>query len=167
MGLFTKDIKTMDDLFVHTLQDIYYAENQITKALPKMIESASALELKQAFQTHLSETQGQIRRLEEVFRMHGQEPKGVTCEAIDGIISEAQSVMGEVADKTVLDAAMVAAAQAVEHYEITRYGTLATWAKELGRDDCARLLHQTLDEEKRTDEKLTGIAEARINRRAA
>jgi ferritin-like metal-binding protein YciE len=167
MGLFTKDIKTMDDLFVHTLRDIYYAEHQIAKALPKMIESASAPELRQAFQTHLSETQGQIRRLEEVFRMHGQEPKGVTCEAIDGIILEAQSVMGEVADKTVLDAALVAAAQAVEHYEITRYGTLATWARELGRDDCARLLHQTLDEEKRTDEKLTGIAEARINRRAA
>ena len=167
MGLFTKDIQTMDDLFVHTLRDIYYAEHQIAKALPQMIDKASAPELRQAFQTHLSETQGQIRRLEEVFRMHGQEPKGVTCEAIDGIISEAQSVMGEVADKAVLDAALVASAQAVEHYEITRYGTLATWAKELGREDCARLLHQTLDEEKRTDEKLTGIAEARINRRAA
>jgi ferritin-like metal-binding protein YciE len=167
MGLFTKDIKTMDDLFVHTLRDIYYAENQIAKALPKMIDKASAPELRQAFQTHLSETQGQIKRLEEVFRMHGQEPKGVTCEAIDGIISEAESVMGNVADKAVLDAAMLASAQAVEHYEITRYGTLATWARELGRDDCARLLHQTLEEEKRTDEKLTGIAEARINRRAA
>ena len=167
MGLFTKDIQTMYDLFVHTLRDIYYAEHQIAKALPQMIDKASAPELRQAFQTHLSETEGQIRRLEEVFRMHGQEPKGVTCEAIDGIISEAQSVMGEVADKAVLDAALVASAQAVEHYEITRYGTLATWAKELGREDCARLLHQTLDEEKRTDEKLTGIAEARINRRAA
>src|SRR3712207_2484143 len=130
MALFSKSIKTMDDLFVHTLQDIYYAENQIVKALPKMIEKASAPELKQAFQTHLTETEGQIRRLEEVFRMHGQQPKGVTCEAIDGIIAEAQSVMSEVADKAVLDAAMVAAAQAVEHYEITRYGTLATWAKE-------------------------------------
>ena len=167
MGLFTKDIKTMDDLFVHTLRDIYYAENQIAKALPKMIDKASAPELKQAFQTHLGETQGQIRRLEEVFRMHGQGPKGVTCEAIDGIISEAESVMGAVADKAVLDAAMLASAQAVEHYEITRYGTLATWAKELGREDCARLLHQTLDEEKRTDEKLTGLAERKVNRKAA
>ncbi len=167
MGLFSKPIKTLDDLFVHMLQDMYYAENQIVKALPKMIENASAPELKQAFQTHLTETEGQIRRLEEVFRMYGQQPKGVTCEAIDGIIAEAQSVMSEVADKAVLDAAMVAAAQAVEHYEIARYGTLATWAEELGRQDCAQLLRQNLAEEKRTDEKLTGIAEARINRRAA
>ncbi len=167
MGLFTKDIQTMDDLFVHTLRDIYYAENQIAKSLPAMIEKASAPELKQAFQTHLSETQNQIKRLEEVFRLHGQEAKGVDCEAIDGILDEAQSVMGNVADQNVLDAAMLAAAQAVEHYEITRYGTLATWAKELGREDCARLLHQTLEEERATDEKLTRIAEARVNRKAA
>jgi ferritin-like metal-binding protein YciE len=167
MGLFTKDIQTMDDLFVHTLRDIYYAENQIAKSLPAMIEKASAPELKQAFQTHLSETQNQIKRLEEVFRLHGQEVKGVDCEAIDGILDEAQSIMGNVADQNVLDAAMLASAQAVEHYEITRYGTLATWAKELGREDCARLLHQTLEEERATDEKLTRIAEARVNRRAA
>ena len=167
MGLFTKDIQTMDDLFVHTLRDIYYAENQIAKSLPAMIEKASAPELKQAFQTHLSETQNQIKRLEEVFRLHGQEPKGVDCEAIDGILDEAQSIMGNVADQNVLDAAMLASAQAVEHYEITRYGTLATWARELGREDCARLLHQTLEEERATDEKLTRIAEARVNRRAA
>ena len=167
MGLFTKDIQTMDDLFVHTLRDIYYAENQIAKSLPAMIEKASAPELKQAFQTHLSETENQIKRLEEVFRLHGQEPKGVACEAIDGILDEAQSIMGNVADQNVLDAAMLASAQAVEHYEITRYGTLATWARELGREDCARLLHQTLEEEKATDAKLTRIAEARVNRRAA
>ena len=167
MGLFTKDIQTMDDLFVHTLRDIYYAENQIAKSLPAMIEKASAPELKQAFQTHLSETENQIKRLEEVFRLHGQEVKGVDCEAIDGILDEAQSIMGNVADQNVLDAAMLASAQAVEHYEITRYGTLATWARELGREDCARLLHQTLDEEKATDERLTRIAEARVNRKAA
>ena len=167
MGLFTKDIQTMDDLFVHMLRDIYYAENQIAKSLPAMIEKASAPELKQAFQTHLSETQNQIKRLEEVFRLHGQEVKGVDCEAIDGILDEAQSIMGNVADQNVLDAAMLASAQAVEHYEITRYGTLATWARELGREDCARLLHQTLEEERATDEKLTRIAEARVNRRAA
>ena len=167
MGLFSKDIRTMDDLFVHTLRDIYYAENQIVKSLPAMVQKANSPELKQAFQAHLAETQNQIKRLEEVFRLHGQEVKGVDCEAIDGILDEAQSVMGNVADPNVLDAAMLAAAQAVEHYEITRYGTLATWARELGREDCARLLHQTLEEERATDEKLTRIAEARVNRRAA
>ena len=167
MGLFSKDIRTMDDLFVHTLRDIYYAENQIVKSLPAMVQKANSPELKQAFQAHLAETQNQIKRLEEVFRLHGQEAKGVACEAIDGILAEAQSMIGNVADAKVLDAAMLAAAQAVEHYEITRYGTLATWARELGREDCARLLHQTLDEEKATDEKLTRIAEARVNRKAA
>jgi ferritin-like metal-binding protein YciE len=167
MGLFTKDIKTKDDLFVHTLQDIYYAEQQITKALPKMIDKASSPELKQAFQSHLRETEGQIKRAEEVFKLHGQSPKGTKCEAIQGIINEAESVIGEVADAEVRDAAMLAAAQAVEHYEISRYGTLATWAREMGREDCARLLHQTLDEEKATDAKLTRIAEARINKKAA
>ena len=167
MGLFSKDIRTMDDLFVHTLRDIYYAENQIVKSLPAMVQKANSPELKQAFQAHLAETQNQIKRLEEVFRLHGQEVKGVDCEAIDGILDEAQSIMGNVADPNVLDAAMLAAAQAVEHYEITRYGTLATWARELGREDCARLLHQTLEEERATDDKLTRIAEARVNRRAA
>lgn len=167
MGLFTRDIKTMDDLFVHTLQDIYYAEHQITKALPKMIAKTKNSELKSAFETHLNETEGQIKRLEQVFKMHGQEPKGVTCEAIDGIISEAESVMSNVADQEVLEAAMLASAQAVEHYEITRYGTLAAWANQLGRSDCASVLHQTLEEERRTDEKLTRLAESRINRQAA
>lgn len=167
MGLFTSDIKTKDDLFIHTLQDIYYAEQQITKALPKMIDKASSPELKQAFESHLRETEGQIKRAEEVFKLHGKSPKGTKCEAIEGIIDEAESVISEVADDEVRDAAMLAAAQAVEHYEISRYGTLATWANELGRQDCARLLHQTLDEEKATDAKLTRIAEARINKKAA
>ena len=137
MGLFTKDIETLDDLFVHQLQDIYYAENQITKALPKMIEKATDPQLKQGFQTHLAETQNQIKRLDQVFKMHGHEPKGVDCPAIDGIIEEADEVAGDVADKEVLDAALIASAQAVEHYEITRYGTLIAWAKQLGRQDCA------------------------------
>src|SRR5215203_3169829 len=128
MGFFSKDIKTMDDLFVHTLRDIYYAENQIVKALPEMIEKASDPQLKQGFQTHLRETEGQVKRLEQVFRLHGTEPKGVDCPAIDGIIEEAEDVAGEVDDKSVLDAALVAAAQAVEHYEIARYGTLIAWA---------------------------------------
>ncbi|MDB5674484.1 MAG: hypothetical protein JWM65_1466 [Sphingomonas bacterium] len=166
MGLFSKDIATLDDLFVHTLQDIYYAENQITKALPKMIEKATDPGLKQGFETHLRETEGQIRRLEQVFQMHGQEPKGVTCPAIDGIIEEANDVAGDVADKAVLDAALIAAAQAVEHYEITRYGTLIAWAKQLGRNDCAAVLAETLAEEKATDEKLTTMAESKANARA-
>ncbi|HWM49350.1 MAG TPA: ferritin-like domain-containing protein [Xanthobacteraceae bacterium] len=167
MGFFSKDIKTMDDLFVHTLQDIYYAEKQIAKSLPEMIEKASDAQLKQAFKTHLDETQNQIARLEDVFRMHGAEIKGVDCPAIDGIIDEAEDVAGEVADKKVLDAALIAAAQAVEHYEITRYGTLVEWAKQLGRKDCAAKLQLNLDEEKATDKKLTSLAESAINRRAA
>jgi ferritin-like metal-binding protein YciE len=167
MGLFTKDIQTFEDLFTHTLQDIYYAENQITKALPKMIEKATAPELKQGFETHLRETEGQIDRLEKVFGLMGLETKGVTCPAIDGIIKEANEVAGEIADKEVLDAALVASAQAVEHYEITRYGTLISWARQLGREDAARLLEQTLEEEKATDEKLNRIGVERINRRAA
>jgi ferritin-like metal-binding protein YciE len=167
MGLFSKSIKTMDDLFVHALQDIYYAENQILKALPKMIETASDPQLKHAFQTHLGETQEQVKRVEEVFRMHGHEPAGTSCPAIDGIIKEANEIMGDVDDKEVCDAAMVAAAQAVEHYEITRYGTLIAWAKQLGRNDCANVLHKILEEEKATDDKLSKLAEANINRKAA
>ncbi|MCE4226198.1 ferritin-like domain-containing protein [Methylobacterium sp. C25] len=167
MGLFTKDIKTLDDLFVHTLQDIYYAENQITKALPKMIDKATNPELKQGFETHLGETQNQIQRLEQVFQMHGHSPKAVTSPPINGIIEEANELAGDVADKEVLDAALLASAQAVEHYEITRYGTLIAWAKRLGRDDCAAVLQQNLDEEKATDEKLSSLAGSQINQRAA
>ncbi|MGR3464011.1 YciE/YciF ferroxidase family protein [Limimaricola sp.] len=167
MALFSKDIKTLDDLFVHTLRDVYYAEKQIEKALPKMIEKAGAAELKQGFETHLQETRQQVERLEKVFEMHGEHPKAVTCPAIDGIIKETEEVAGDVADQDVLDAALNAAAQAVEHYEIGRYGALAAWARELGRDDCAALLHQTLEEERATDVKLTRIAEERINRKAA
>jgi ferritin-like metal-binding protein YciE len=167
MGLFTHDIQTFDDLFVHQLQDIYYAENQITKALPKMIDKATAPELRQGFETHLRETEGQIDRLERVFGMLDLEIKGTTCPAIEGIIKEANEVAGEIADKEVLDAALVASAQAVEHYEITRYGTLIAWAQLLGRDDVAQILDETLAEEKATDEKLNQISIDRINRRAA
>jgi ferritin-like metal-binding protein YciE len=166
MGLLSKPIKTLDDLFVHTLQDIYYAENQIAKSLPKMIDKATDPELKQGFQTHLAETQNQIKRLEQVFQMHGQPVKGVTCAAMDGILEEATETMGDVSDKDVLDAAIISSAQAVEHYEITRYGTLIAFAKQLGRQDCASVLQQTLDEEKATDEKLTTLAESRVNRKA-
>ena len=167
MGLFTADIKTLDDLFVHTLQDIYYAENQITKALPKMISKATDPQLKQGFETHLRETENQIKRLEQVFQMHGQTPKGVDCPAIDGIIEEANTTAGDIADKDVLDAALLASAQAVEHYEITRYGTLIAWAKQLGRSDCAAVLQQNLDEEYATDKKLTEMAESKVNKKAA
>ena len=167
MGLLSKPIKTLDDLFVHTLQDIYYAENQIAKNLPTMIEKASDPQLKQGFETHLQETQNQIKRLEQVFQMHGQEVKGVTCAAMDGILEEAKETMGDVADTDVRDAAILASAQAVEHYEITRYGTLVAFAKQLGREDCASVLQQNLEEEKATDKKLTAIAESKVNRKAA
>jgi len=167
MGLFSKDIQTMDDLFVHTLRDIYYAENQIEKALPKMAKKAVDPALKAGFEKHLEETKGQITRLDEVFEGLGVKAKGVTCEAIDGIIKEAESIMHDVADKDVLDAAMIAAAQAVEHYEITRYGTLCTWADQLGHRDAAKLLRKTLAEEEATDEKLTMLAKSHVNDDAA
>ena len=167
MGLFSKPIKTLDDLFVHTLQDIYYAESQIIKNLPTMIEKASSPELRAAFETHLRETEGQVTRLEQVFQMHGQPVKGVTCAAMDGILAEAKEVIGDCDDAEVLDAAMLSSAQAVEHYEMTRYGTLIAFAKQRGRDDCASVLQQTLEEEKATDRKLSALAESRVNRMAA
>lgn len=166
MGLFTKDIETLHDLFVHQLQDIFYAEHQITKALPKMIDKATAPQLKASFDTHLSETNGQIARLEQVFELLDLKPKAVTCPAIDGIIKEANEVAGEIADKAVLDAALIASAQAVEHYEITRYGTLIAWAQELGHVTAVPLLQATLEEEKATDEKLTAFAGSKANQAA-
>jgi ferritin-like metal-binding protein YciE len=167
MGLFTKDIKTMNDLFVHQLQDIYYAEQQLTKALPKMAGKATDQQLKDGFLKHLEETKGHIQRLEQVFKMHGVEAKAVNCPAIDGIIKEADETAGDVADKKVLDAALINAAQAVEHYEIVRYGSLIAWAKQLGRNDAAAVLQKTLDEEKTCDQKLTSLAEGKVNLRAA
>jgi len=167
MGLFTKDIKSMNDLFLHQLQDIYYAEKQLVKALPKMAQKATDPQLKQGFLTHLEETKIHVQRLEEVFKMHGAEVKAVDCPAIDGIIEEADEVAAEVADKAVLDAALINAAQAAEHYEIVRYGSLIAWARQLGRNDAAALLQKTLDEEKMTDKKLTSLAEGQVNLRAA
>jgi ferritin-like metal-binding protein YciE len=167
MGLFSKDIKTLDDLLVHQLRDIYYAEKQIVQALPEMIEKAKDPGLKQGFEAHLGETKNHVKRLEQVFKMHGVEAKGVECPAIDGIIEEADEIAGEVDDKKVLDAALIAAAQAVEHYEITRYGTLIAWAKQLGRPDCASVLQETLEEEKAADSKLTSLAERDVNVKAA
>ena len=168
MGLFSKDIATMDDLFLHGLKDIFYAENQIVKALPKMIDKATNRDLTKGLNQHLEETKKQIERLEQVFRLLGEEPKGVKCPAIDGLIDEADEVAGEVDDKNVLDAAIVGAAQAVEHYEMARYGTLIAWAEELGRDDIVRLLNTNLKEEKAADKKLTTVALRKgVNRKAA
>jgi len=167
MGLFTKDIKTMNDLFLHTLQDIYYAENKIVKSLPDMIANANDGQLKSGLQSHLVETNGHIQRLEQVFQMLGKKATSVDCPAIDGIIDEAEDVSGEVEDKDVLDAAIIAAGQAVEHYEITRYGSLIAWAKRLGRSDVAKVLEKTLKEEKAADKKLTTIAESKVNLKAA
>jgi len=167
MGLFSKDLRTLDDLFVHQLRDIYYAEKQIVQTLPEMIEKATDSNLKRGFETHLGETKNHVKRLEQVFKMHGVEAKGIDCPAIDGIIEEADDIITDVEDKKVLDAALIAAAQAVEHYEITRYGTLIAWAKQLGRPDCASVLQQNLEEEKATDAKLTSLAERNVNVKAA
>lgn len=167
MALFSKPIKSLDDLFQHTLKDIYYAENQIVKALPKMIEKAHDPSLRTAFETHLGETKNQIVRLERIFQMMGEAAKGVTCAAIDGILDEAKEVMSDISDPTVLDAGMLSDAQAVEHYEITRYGTLIAFARRLGRPEVAKLLEETLAEEKETDRKLTALAEGQVNKKAA
>jgi ferritin-like metal-binding protein YciE len=166
MGLFSKDINSMDDLFLHTLQDVYYAENQIVKALPKLIDKATNRELSAGLRAHLRETENQVSRLEQVFERLGQSPKGVDCPAIDGLIKEADEVAGEVDDKKVLDAAIIGSAQAVEHYEMSRYGTLIAWARELGHDNVVSLLNANLKEEKAADKKLNGLAEGGVNRRA-
>jgi ferritin-like metal-binding protein YciE len=168
MGLFSKDIETMDQLLLHGLQDVYYAENQIIKSLPKLIEKATNRDLSKGLKDHLEETKNQVARLDQVFKKLGQEPKGVQCPAIDGLIQEADEVAGEVADKNVLDAAIVGAAQAVEHYEIARYGTLIAWAESVGHDDIVRLLNTNLNEEKAADKKLSTVALRKgVNRKAA
>jgi ferritin-like metal-binding protein YciE len=166
MGLFTKDIKSMEDLFLHGLRDIYYAENQIVKSLPTMIEKAINRELTKGLRDHLRETENQVTRLDTVFQKLGQEPRGTDCPAIDGLIKEADQIAGEVEDKEVLDAAVIASAQAIEHYEISRYGTLIAWAQELGHNNVTSLLNANLREEKAADRKLNTLAEGKVNRRA-
>lgn len=166
MGWFSSDIHTVDDLFLHSLQDIYYAEHQIQKALPDMVAKASDAELKKGFRTHLTQTKGQIKRLDQAFKKLKVKPEGTKCPAIDGILDEANDIAGEIDNKMVLNAALIAAAQAVEHYEITRYGTLVAWARLLGHNDIARLLGANLKEEKATDKKLGGIAKRKINKKA-
>ena len=160
-------IQDLKDLFLHTLRDIYYAERQITKALPKMAEKAESGELKTLFEDHLDETKRQIGRLEKVFEFMGEQAKGEKCPAIEGIINEAEELMGEIDDRDTLDAAMIASAQAVEHYEITRYGTLISWAELLELEEASNHLRDNLDEEKDADSKLTRIAEDKLNKQAS
>jgi ferritin-like metal-binding protein YciE len=162
----TKD-KKLNDLFLDTLKDIYFAEKQILKALPKMAKAAQSDKLRAAFEKHHDETEGQIGRLEQVFELLDKPARGKTCEAIQGILDEGKEIMDEYKGTEALDAGLVSAAQAVEHYEIARYGTLKQWAQQLGMKDAARLLDQTLQEEKKTDEALTSLAEGVVNLAAA
>ncbi|CAN7673151.1 ferritin-like domain-containing protein [Rhizobium sp. LjRoot30] len=155
--------KTLQDLFLDTLKDIYYAERQIVKALPKMARATQSADLKAAFQKHKEETEGQIERLQQVFELLGKPARGKTCDAIVGILAEGEEIMEEYKGSEALDAGLISSAQAVEHYEITRYGTLKAWAGRLGLNEAAQLLDATLQEESATDEALTGLAEASAN----
>jgi ferritin-like metal-binding protein YciE len=160
-------MQSLDDLFINMLKDIYYAEKQILKALPRMAKKADSEELRAAFEQHLGETEGQVERLEQVFALCDVKASGKTCPAIKGILEEGQEVMKEAQDPDVLDAGMIADAQAVEHYEIARYGTLIAWANQLGMKEAVPLLQQTLDQEYNADRTLTEIAEGSLNREAA
>ena len=162
-----KQPKKLDELFHDTLKDIYYAEKKILSALPKMAKAAQNEDLKAAFEKHEGETEEQVARLEQVFELIDEKPQGKKCPAIDGIVEEGQEIFKEYKGSPALDAGLLSAAQSVEHYEISRYGTLVAWAKQLGRNDCARVLQQNLDEEKAADRKLTEIAEASLNLKAA
>jgi ferritin-like metal-binding protein YciE len=159
--------KNLNDLFLDTLKDIYYAEKQILKALPKMAKAAHSEELRAAFEKHHGETEGQVERLEQIFELIDKPARAKTCDAIQGILDEGKEIMDEYKGSEALDAGMLAGAQAVEHYEISRYGTLKQWAQQLGMKDAVRLLDETLQEEKKTDEALTSLAEATVNLAAA
>ncbi len=159
--------KGLDDLFLDTLKDIYFAEKQILKALPKMAKAASSEKLRAAFEKHHDETEGQVERLEQIFELMEKPARGKTCDAIQGILDEGKEIMDEYKGCEALDAGMLAAAQAVEHYEISRYGTLKSWAQQLGMKDVVRLLDETLQEEKKTDESLTMLAKDAVNLAAA
>jgi len=158
--------KNLNTLFHDTLKDIYFAEKAITKALPKMAKAAQSDELRDAFTSHLEQTKGHVGRLEQVFELMGKKPQSKPCEAIKGIVKEGDEISEDYGDSRALDAGLLAAAQAVEHYEISRYGTLKTWAKELGMDKAAELFNQTLHEERQTDELLTSLAESLVNQTA-
>ena len=162
----TKQTKTLQDLFHETLKDIYYAEKKILTSLPKMAKAAQSEDLRAAFEKHEQETEGQVERLEQVFALIEQPAKGKTCDAINGILEEGKEIMTEFKGSPALDAGLLAAAQAVEHYEISRYGTLKTWADQLGLREAVDLLDETLEEEKKTDEALTELAETAVNQEA-
>jgi ferritin-like metal-binding protein YciE len=155
--------KDLNELFLDTLKDIYYAEKQILKALPKMAKAASSDKLRAAFEKHHDETEGHVERLEQIFELLGKAARGKKCDAIEGILDEGKEIMEEYADTPALDAGLLAAAQTVEHYEISRYGTLRTWAQELGLTEAVNLLDKTLAEEKETDAALTELAESAVN----
>jgi ferritin-like metal-binding protein YciE len=159
--------KTLEDLFLETLKDIYYAERKILVALPKMAKAVKSEQLRAAFEKHVGETEGQVERLQLVFKMLKQQPKGKTCPAILGLVEEGEEVMEEFEDSPALDAGLLSGAQAVEHYEMSRYGTLIAWAEQLGMTQAAQLLKQTLEEEKKTDAVLSKLAQAAINQKAA
>ena len=167
MAIFGKGIANLDDLFVDELKSIYYMENKIVDNLPAMIEAATSPDLKQALSTHLKETKKQVKRLEQVFELHGVAPEKGSCPAIDSLIKEASDAPSDIEDKNVLDAAIIASGQQIEHHEISVYGSVMAWAKELGEDDCALILAETLEEEKAADRKLSELAEGGINRLAA
>ena len=161
-----KEPKKLDDLFHDTLKDIYFAEKKILTALPKMAKAAQSRDLRAAFEKHHAETEGQVERLEQVFELIGKKAQGKTCDAIIGLVAEGQEIMKEYKGSPAIDAGLLAGAQAVEHYEISRYGTLKTWAGELGMSDAVKLLDATLQEEKKTDATLTRIAETVVNQEA-
>jgi len=164
---FMSEKKDLSALFLDTLKDIYYAEKQIYKSLPKLARAAASDQLRAAFEKHHDETEGHIKRLEEIFELVGKPARGKKCDAIEGILDEGQEIMQEYKGAPALDAGLLAAAQAVEHYEISRYGTLRTWAEQLGMPDAIKLLDQTLAEEKKTDETLSKLAVSAINAEAA
>ena len=161
-----KEPKTLEELFHDTLKDIYFAEKKILSTLPKMEKAAQSSELKKAFAKHRAQTEGHVERLEEIFQIIDKKPQGKTCDAIVGITDEGAEIIKEYKGSPALDAGLVSSAQAVEHYEIARYGTLRTWAEELGLGDAAKLLQETLDEEEATDQALTEIAESVVNQEA-
>ncbi len=160
-------MKKLEDLFLHMLKDVYHAEKQALRAMPKMAKKVQSPELRQAFEQHQAETEQQVERLEQVFELMGKKARGETCEAIQGLVEEGREVMEEFKDSPALDAGLLSAAQAIEHYEISRYGTMRTWARQLGLNDAAKLLEETLEEEKKTDALLTRLAEASVNTKAA
>jgi ferritin-like metal-binding protein YciE len=160
-------MSNLQDLFIHHLEDMYYAEKKLAKALPKMASKATEQPLRSAFEEHQRQTEEHVKRLEQVFKLCGKKPSSTTCEAIDGIVKEGEELMSEAEKGEAMDAGLIAAGQAAEHYEIARYGTLAAWAKMLDMGEAQKILHKTLEEEKQTDEKLSKLALQQVNRKAA